>query len=339
MLSFHILNMPSASSFSLLSLLPWLKSLTVGEWWGYGSALVVVVGVIGESIADLTNWLEKRPDAKRKLEVVSALILILGLTGDIVSIHLTQVEMASITKEAGDAETSSTKAAQAASSAEDSARSATNEVGTAKIAAGQAVMLARGARQEADSFEKDIVSAKDQAADAESHLAEALRRAADASAELNRLKSPRLLVDTAGLAAALKPFSGTEFKFSSVFGDSESIELLEQLDAAVDQAGWRRIKQTVMNLGIPVIQLHGRKDDLINLGINTGVRVEVEVETPEAMQALPDERLPPHVKLAVFLNQTLQAHVSPPEPPSPDQLVNLVSGSSKVIRIKVGKKP
>ena len=220
MLSFHILNMPSASSFSLLSLLPWLKSLTVGEWWGYGSALVVVVGVIGESIADLTNWLERMPKAKRKLEVVSALILILGLTGDIVSIHLTQVEMASITKDAGDAETSATKAAQAASSAEDSVRSASNEVGNAKIAAGQAVVLARGARQEADSFEKDIVSAKGQAADAESHLAEALRRAADASAELYRLKAPRLLSDTAGLAEALKPFSGTEFKFGSVFGDS-----------------------------------------------------------------------------------------------------------------------
>ena len=98
-------------------------------------------------------------------------------------------------------------------------------------------------------------------------------------------------------------------------------------------------KQTVMNLGIPVIKLNGHQDDLINLGINTGVRVEVEAETLEAMQALPEEQFPPHVKLAVFLNQTLQAHVSPPEPPSPDQRVNVVSGPSKVIRINIGKKP
>ena len=139
-----------------------------------------------------------------------------------------------------------------------------------------AKQVSHEARQEADSFEKDIVSAKTQAAEAESHLAEALREAADASAELKRIKAPRSLVDTAGLVSALKPFSATEFMFGSVFGDSESIELLKQIDAALASAGWRRIKHPEMTLGISAIQISGR-DDLVDINVSTGVRVEVEV--------------------------------------------------------------
>jgi hypothetical protein len=221
----------------------------------------------------------------------------------------------------------------------ENASNALNKSGDAENKSATALTEAKDARLEADSFKKDIVSAKEQAANAESHLAEALRETAAASAELARIKSPRTLVDTPGLVAALKPFSGTEFMFGSVFGDDESIALLSQIDAALASAGWRRIKHPEMNLGIPAIQISGR-DDLVDINVSTGVRVEVEVtEKPEELLTRAPQQLPPNVGLAVFLSNKLLSHISPSETPSPDQRANLIRGSSGRIRINVGKKP
>ncbi len=88
------------------------------------------------------------------------------------------------------------------SAAEGDAASAIRDAGTAKVSAKEAsaastisqsassdaVILATKARKEADSFEADIVSAKKQAADAESHLAEAMERANNAEKESIRLR-------------------------------------------------------------------------------------------------------------------------------------------------------
>lgn len=52
----------------------------------------------------------------------------------------------------------------------------------AEVEASNALELARGARREADSFEKRIVSATDTAIKAETHLSEALRKASEAEA-------------------------------------------------------------------------------------------------------------------------------------------------------------
>jgi hypothetical protein len=55
--------------------------------------------------------------------------------------------------------------------------------------------------------------------------------------------------------------------------------------------------------------------------------------------ALPVDKLPGHIRLATTLNGILFAHIIPSETFMPDARVNVVSGSSRVIRIKVGKKP
>lgn len=87
------------NSLSLLDEISWLPALTKGDWWAYGSALVVFLGVVGESIADLTPWIKSdRP--RQTLAKISALALIIGLAGDIVSLHLTQIETATLNKEA-----------------------------------------------------------------------------------------------------------------------------------------------------------------------------------------------------------------------------------------------
>jgi hypothetical protein len=202
-----------------------------------------------------------------------------------------------------------------------------------------ALNLAIGARQEAESFEKDIVSAKKLAADAESHLAEAMRRAVDASAELERIKSPRSLTDISKLVDTLKPFNGTEFMFASVFADDESIQFLKQLDNVLGLAAWKRLKHSVMKIGIPAIQISGR-DDLVDTDVSTAIHVEVDSsETVEVLQALPKDRLPAHVRIAVLLNELIFSHVSPPEVLKPENRVGIDPGSSQLIRIRVGKKP
>ena len=56
-----------------------------------------------------------------------------------------------------------------------------------------ALTLANGPRKEADSLERDIVLAESQAAEAESHLAEAMKLANALTAQLERLTTPRSL--------------------------------------------------------------------------------------------------------------------------------------------------
>ena len=64
---------------------------------------MVLVGVIGETITELTEWI--KPESRRKkIAKVSALVLIVGLTGDLLGIRETQLEVASLTKGIGDSQ-------------------------------------------------------------------------------------------------------------------------------------------------------------------------------------------------------------------------------------------
>jgi len=136
----------------------------------------------------------------------------------------------------------------------------------------------------------------------------------------------------------LRPFGGTEFKFESVFADDESIHLLRQINAALESAGWKRIKQSGMNLSIPTVQLG--QNDLVNTDVSTGTLVIVESTEPmEALESLPRDKLPSNVRIAIILNEAIISHMSPPESLTPQNRVSVSPGSSTVIRIKVGKKP
>jgi len=69
-----------------------------------------------QSIADLTDWIE--PDSIKKIiEKIGALVLILGLAGDLISVGMAQIEAANLTREADDAKMSAEHAAKAAARA------------------------------------------------------------------------------------------------------------------------------------------------------------------------------------------------------------------------------
>lgn len=145
-----------------------------------GTALIVI-GVAGELYVDVQA-------GKIETRIREANDKLLGL----------------IIQEAGDAKTSARDAANAAAHAKDQSDKAV-------ASASKAMAIASSARREADSFEKDIKSAKTLAADAESHLAEALKEATNAQAELNRLRSPRSLTNVSALISTLQRFKGTKF--------------------------------------------------------------------------------------------------------------------------------
>lgn len=319
----------------------WLSFWEIIE---YTSEAVVFLGCVGEFVAEYTKW--RTEEYRHALGRRSLVFLTLGIGMGLLSLIQTNALSSVVLESLGQKAERVGKTAQLASETADAAifkstqatAASGDAISTSNKAEGiasNALVLARGARKEADSFERDIVSAKKQAADAESHLAEALKRAADASTELERIKSPRSLTNISGLIDSLRHFSGTEFIFGSVFGDEESFQLLVQIDNVLERAGWKRIKHSNMNIGIPARQIAGR-DDIVNIGFGTGVEIEVEsTETLQALQSLSRERLPSYVRTAIALNEAILPHVSPSEHAT---AVNVVSGSSHVIRVKVGKK-
>lgn len=141
-----------------------------------------------------------------------------------------------------DARLTAGTAKESAQGAADASSLARDEANRATASSSNALQLAQGARHEADSFATDIKSAKEQAAAAERDLADALRQAADAREQLNLLKAARLLTNASVFANTLRQFAGTQYTFSLVATDPDSVSLLRQIDSALQLAGWKRVK-------------------------------------------------------------------------------------------------
>lgn len=79
------------------------------DWVGYISTGLVFVGVVGESLIELTKWV-KSPELTKQIGAASALILILGLAGELISTVKISAVTGEITailnKEAADAQLS-----------------------------------------------------------------------------------------------------------------------------------------------------------------------------------------------------------------------------------------
>lgn len=136
-----------------------LASLAPGAWWAYGSALIVLVGVVGETIAELTTWIKPELRA-RKLAKASALVLIIGLTGDVISIRVTQLETARLSQLAGDAKTSADKAADAADRAKLAATQVQTELATATAELHSNEITLEEERQKSARFQKEANEAR-----------------------------------------------------------------------------------------------------------------------------------------------------------------------------------
>ncbi len=128
------------------------SSLVFWDWAGYISTTLVFIGVVGESVIELTNWV-KLPERSRRIGKISTLILIVGLAGELISTvkisGVTGEITANLKREAGDAKKSADNAADAASRAKASAQQANDEAEKAKLVAGKAKALATEAEAQA----------------------------------------------------------------------------------------------------------------------------------------------------------------------------------------------
>lgn len=170
----------------------------------------------------------------------------------------------------------------------------------------------------------------------EIQITDATKRAAEATLELEKMRSPRMLLHIPELEATLKQFRDTEYTFSSVGQDEESINFLKEIDSLLQRAGWKRVKPSG---GPPAINVFGKDVDFsVTVALKSGIAISVDSSQPVAtLQALPVEKLPPSVKAAIALNLTLFPDFSPPQ--EGDHQVDVQSGNSGVVRISVGKKP
>src|SRR5690348_17269281 len=152
------------------------RKLVFWEASGYVSEGLVLLGCFGEYVADYAKWPTKWPKERKHLLGRRSLIaLILGLAGGIVSLIQTNALSGQVirslgeqAKEAGtvaqQAIQSSNMALEKSGQAKSVSEDAVIKSGKAEQSASDALTQAQGARHEADTFERDIVAAKKQAA-------------------------------------------------------------------------------------------------------------------------------------------------------------------------------
>ena len=325
---------------------------------------LVAIGVIFEgpeiSHEVRTAWLRCRGRRTRVREAVpwitlaaafGWLLIVIGVAGegywDAAVSHDDQAitsfdedKLGSTEKTAGDAQSNAGAAAKAAQEATDAAAHAREESDKASASSSHAMDLAQGARGEADSFERDIVSAKQQAADAESHLADALRQAAQAQEALERIKTPRSLSHTKEMIAALSAFKGTKYVFTSVSQEGDAIDLLKSINDLLQKSGWERDKSIG---GFPAINVYGKDDPDFSVpaAISTvGVHISVESEEKlDVLQSRGISNLPQYVRAALDLNLNLPSNIIPKAEDAAEKLVTVEKGTSTTVRIAVGTKP
>jgi len=200
----------------------------------------------------------------------------------------------------------------------------------------EAEKIAKGFDAKISESDAKAKSAEATAKNFEAQIADANARTAQAELELARIKTPRSLKHIPEVVAALKPFKGTEYTFSSVCQEQECLVFLKQLDSVLQEAKWKRGKGLG---GFPAIKVFGSNVDFaVPLSLTDGIAVRAESrESLASLQALPLDKLPLYIGAAITLNLALFPNLDPPQ--GGDHKVDVEPGDSTVVQIAIGKKP
>ena len=216
------------------------SSLRHWEWAEYISEGFVILGCAGELFADLGKRCVDRP-LLQHIERWSTIVLVIALTVGLKCLvktnEISGYVIGSLGDEADEADAkaktaisdSTTALAQAkdaltkAGTAQESLGKAETEAKNAQTLAANAFTLSSGARKEADSFERDIVLAKEAAAKAEAKLAD--RTLSDAQ--------------VVSIGDELKRFKGQPYTITAYWDSKESLGLANRIHPALhDVAKW-----------------------------------------------------------------------------------------------------
>jgi hypothetical protein len=212
--------------------------------------LVVVSGLIIEFHEEAIEFVTGRPRTRRgwKLAFLGGVAVVLGIVGELSITFIAHRVETHIRSDSHKIEgLLNTKAGSAADAADRASKSAQQAEGYAS----NALALARGARQEADIFERRLASAEHKADEAESHLAKVSQDAAEAYrlAQQERLAYMQLANRLA--ERTLKPeqqerirrklsgVSGIEIDVV-IWGDTPDIETISGLILnSLPRTGWK----------------------------------------------------------------------------------------------------
>jgi len=275
-----ILTLSDASSLS--------QSLEHWEIAEYVFEGFVILACAGEVFAELAPLPERN---KKHLERISTMVLVAALTLGLFALmktnELSGTVIGNLGKEAEQADAKAKRALADAAVATEKSSTAKRDSAAAVAASSKALGVANGARIEADSFEKDIKTAKEQAASAESHLAEALKKATAATRALREEEAKREAIEKklaprsfsldriSALVKRLRQFGPQRIDVMSYPHDTEAEALENSFLNAFFNAGW--------NLN--------RFEPMDSEGI-TGIFIEVDrsdAKSVKAAQALFDE--------------------------------------------------
>ena len=329
------------------------------DFWGLMLLLataLVVIGLVVEYWHDVQEfWMRLSwPMAAFPWDKFTALaggiLVTIGVAGELlVTYKASRVETqlrenshkieALLTQEAGDAATS-------AKTAHDEADAVKGIADEARADAKDALAKAQAAQSELAHAEADAAKAQTAASKAlstadkaEAHLTEAVKRADELTEQLNRLTTPRSLTSVPQVVASLKPYNGTQYLWAGVCSDVECTDLLKSVDAALQEAGWKRLPSVGK---YPALLVLG-KDDPGGVTVTLEVGIGVSVEAPNHSELIAKQDLPHaprHVQAAAILHLDLAANVYPPErrDKTPAKLVNVDEGTSTAVRISIGRK-
>ncbi len=192
------------------------------------------------------------------------------------------------------------------------------------------------ANAKAESSRLDIAKANEGAAQAQAQVAGAMAEAAKANLDLQRIRTPRSLVNAAALTESLRTFNGTEYVVIGCFQDQDSVNLLVQLDKALEDAGWKRGK--LPQGSAADIQLNIAKDFAVPITTRSGVYVGAQsTETIDTLKETPAALLPEYIRAAMALKGGLASGIDPPEGDFGPLPVD--PGNSTSVFILIGKKP
>ena len=272
------------------------------DFCGFGEA-------IGLAVKRRAWWPLRILDKKAKRAVCGGMLVVLGvgfeqryewqtskLEGDLEGAN-DQI----VTQLGGDAQQLDSRlksATEAATKAEDASTKAFDKADKANISASRSLAVARDARQEADTFENDIKTARKEARDALANLADAKRLAEYAQKETTRITdtlADRALspVQISDIATRLRPFAGQEFGMVAYWDSKESMGITNQIYQSLLSGGWQYLKPASgeMLLGGIVgvfINVHPNADRstaaaaqvLVDALLANGIAAEVKEENP-----------------------------------------------------------
>jgi hypothetical protein len=223
----------------------------------------------------------------------------------------------------------------------------TRTAGNARVSAEIAANSASRAKQEADQVTGIATAAKAGAADAERQVANLQAQATSLQGyidaekeEIVRLKTPRHLTDLDKATKALSAFRGTEYLFSEVAADPDSLALLVQIDGVLQQAGWKRMPPPHT---FPEIEVFGGKPEYgVAVSLNAGIQVSTESQNPPTSRApfsIFDQSISMHERAAGLLMLVFANKMFPPEEHADQKQLTVGPGTSQIVRIAIGRKP